>query len=101
MANQQLALIPATTSAVTSPPQPTNMYDEVIVSTDNLQGGETVNIQAVAGTTAVQVLMLDGVTPATLTTSLQGLILSGGPSYVFVKSLTGSPCGVYLDYKLK
>jgi hypothetical protein len=101
MANQQIAYIPATDAAVTSPSFPTNMYDEIIVTTDHLAGGETVNIQVVAGTTAVQVLLLDGTTLATLTATLQGLILEGGPSYVFVKSVTANPCGVYIDCKQK
>lgn len=100
MSNLQFNVIePVTVIAITNP-QPTNMYDSLIVTTDNLGDGETVDIFVVAGETNIQVLFPDG-TPAILTPDIPGCALSGGPSYVFAKSVTAAPCGVYLDYKLK
>ncbi len=100
MSNLQFDIIAPTTAVFTAGPIPTNMYDSLIVSADNLGSGETVNILMVAGSTNLQVLFPDG-TVATLTPTIQGCALTGGPSYVFVKSSTVSACGVYLDYKLK
>lgn len=100
MSNLQFNVIPPTTTAETTDAQPTNMYDSLVVSTDNLGDGETVNIFMVAGDTNLQVLFPDG-TEAILTSIIQGCALSGGPSYVFAKSETAVPCGVYLDFNLK
>jgi hypothetical protein len=100
--NRQIPFIVPTTAAVTTPPFPTNMYSEIVVTSDALNGSESINIQVVAGTTPQQVLLLDGSTAATLTASgLQGVTLVGGPSYIFVKSITASPCGLYIDCLLK
>jgi hypothetical protein len=100
MSNLQTTLIEPTTAGIPTAPQPTNMYDSLIVTADNLGVGETVNILVIAGLTELQVLFPDG-TDATLTPTIQGCALTGGPSYVFVKSVTAAACGVYLDYKLK
>lgn len=100
MSNQQFDVIAPITTIYTTSPQPTNMYDSLVVTADNLGVGETVNILVVAGQTSIQVLFPDG-TPATLTSDIPGCALTGGPSYIFDKSLTASPCGVYIDYKLK
>src|ERR1700679_2355265 len=100
MSNLQFDVIASTTNTITTSPIPTDMYDSLVVSADNLGSGETVNILMVAGSTNLQVLFPDG-TVATLTPTIQGCALSGGPSYVFVKSATAGACGVYIDYKLK
>ncbi len=76
------------------------MYDMVVASADKLSGGETINIQALIGNTPTQVLKLDG-TAATLTASVLGLIIKGGPPLIFVKSSTAVACGLYLDPTLK
>lgn len=96
---RQFAFIPPTTSAVTSKPFTAYNSDAIIVMADHLAGGETVNILVVAGDNTLQVLLSDMITPATLTATLQGLVLEGGPAYIFVKSATASPCGVYVDVK--
>lgn len=96
---RQFDWIPPTTSAVTSKPFSAYNMDAIVVMADNLTGGETVNILVVAGTGTLQVLLSDMVTPATLTATLQGLVLEGGPAYIFVKSSTASACGVYVDAK--
>jgi len=96
----QIPVIAPQTAAVTTNPFPTDQYDTVVVSADNLTGGETINIQALAGATVVQVLKLDG-TNATLTASLLGLIIKGGLPLVFVKSITAGACGLYLSPTLK
>ena len=99
--NNQINLINPTMAAKTTNPFPTSMYDAIVVTADALIGAETVNIQVMAGTTAIQVVGLDGSTPATLTAGLSGLALEGGPAYVFVKSTTASACGLYVDPRLK
>lgn len=71
--------------------------DTIVVSADNLAGAETVNILMISGRTTLQVLMSDNITPATLTAVLQGLVLKGGPTYLFDKSATAGACGVYVD----
>lgn len=96
----QFNYIAPTTDAITSPPFDTKMYDTVVVSADKLSGGETVNILAMIGNTPTQVLKLDG-TAATLTASVLGLIIKGGPPLIFDKSNTALACGVYLDPTLK
>jgi hypothetical protein len=100
MANNQFDIIAPQTAAKQSDEIPTNMYDSCVVTADNLAGDETVNILVVAGTTLLQVLFPDG-TDATLTATIQGCALTGGPTYVFDKSSTAGACGVYLDFKLK
>jgi hypothetical protein len=101
VANQQIAFITPTTSADTTAPFPTNMYSGIVVTSDALGVGETINIQVVAGNTPQQVLLMDGTSVATLTSALQGVVLQGGPSYIFVKSATASACGLYIDCLLK
>lgn len=99
--SNQFALIEPTTSAVVSNPFPTDMYSMITVTTNGLGAGETINIEALVGSTPVQVLELDGSTAATLTSSLNGLILNGGLTYVFNKSATAAPCGLYINPQLK
>lgn len=96
---RQFAWVPPTTSAVTSKPFTAFDADAIVVYADHLTGGETVNILVVVGSNTLQVLLADMVTPATLTATLQGLVLEGGPAYVFDKSATSSSCGVYVDVK--
>jgi len=96
----QFNYIAPTTSAKVSPPLDTRMYDTLVVSADNLSGGETINILTVVGTTNIQVLKLDG-TAATLTATTLGLILKGGTQFVFDKSATAVACGLYVDPTLK
>ncbi len=96
-ANGQETLVKPTTSAVTTNPFPTTMTQWIIVTADALVSAETVNIQVNVGGTATQVLLSDMTTPAKLTASVLGLRLAGGPSYIFVKSVTASACGVYID----
>jgi hypothetical protein len=93
----QAIWIAATTAAKVSNPFTSKPYEFFVVSADHLAGGETVNILMRAGTTLVQVLMPDMTTPATLTATLLGLALLGGPTYVFSKSITASACSVYVD----
>jgi len=93
----QAIWVAPTTDAKVSSPFTAKPYEFFVVSADHLAGGETVNIQIRVGTTLVQVLMPDMVTPATLTATLLGLALLGGPTYVFSKSATASACGVYID----
>jgi hypothetical protein len=93
---QEICIAP-TTGAKTSNPFTSKYYDWFVVSADHLAGSENVNIFIRSGLVLTQVLMPDMTTPAKLTSSLLGLALLGGPTYVFVKSATASACGVYID----
>ncbi|MGH7744020.1 MAG: hypothetical protein ACREQ5_04270 [Candidatus Dormibacteria bacterium] len=87
------------TAAVTSPPFPTASNDTITVSADHLATTETVTLQFLANGVAKQVTDLTG-TAVNLTASISGVVLEGGPSYVFVKSVTASACGVYVSPKI-
>lgn len=86
------------TAAATSNPYDASNYDTIVVSADNLAGGETVTLQVIAGVTPVQVAQLDG-TPVNLTATVPSVVLEGGTSYQFVKSATAGLCGVYVGSK--
>lgn len=88
-----------TGNAATSQPFPTDSYDSITVAADHLTGLETVGIFVNVQGTNKQVTDIYG-TAVNLTATISAVALEGGPAYVFVKSGTAVPCGVYVYGKL-
>lgn len=84
----------------TSAPLDTAGYSHIVVSCATLAGAETVAIKMVCGDQLIDVVDSAG-TAKTLTATITQLRLDGGPTYVFVTSVTVETRNVYVDFGMK
>lgn len=89
-----------TTAAKATPLFESHRYDSITVAADALSGAETVTLQVDLDGTLVQVTDLVP-NAINLTETRPAVTLEGGPNYVFTKSVTASPCAIYIIPKLK